>query len=92
MPDYIPDYILNALFILFGLMLLRQLIFFLRRRPHPVPRFLLNALLGLCVLLMANTVGGLFGMGLGLNALTLPAAAALGAPGVALMWALCYLL
>ncbi len=90
MPVQIPDYVLNALFVLVGLLLTRQLLFLLRRCRHPVPRFLLHAVMGLCLLLTANTLGGLFGLGLGLNAVTLPVSAGLGAPGVALLWALRY--
>lgn len=85
-----PDYILNALFVLVGLMLMRQVAALLRHVSRPVPQFFLNAVMGLCLLLTANTVGSLFGVGLGLNAVTLPIAAGLGAPGVALLWALRY--
>lgn len=85
-----PDYIINAMFVLIGLMLLRQLIVLLPHARHPVPRFLINAVMGLSVLLIGNTVGALFGMGLGLNAVTVPVSAGLGVPGVALLWALRY--
>lgn len=86
-----PDYIVKALFVLTGLMLLRRLIALLPRAVHPIARFLINAMMGLCALLLGNTVGSLFGLGLGLNAVTVPVSAGLGVPGVALLWALRYL-
>ena len=46
--------------------------------------------MGLCALLMTNTLGTPFSLSLGLNALTLPAAAGLGIPGVAMLWILRY--
>lgn len=85
-----PAYLTDALFVFVGLLLERQLFVLLRRARHPAGRFALHGLMGLDGLLIANTVGGLFGMGLGLNALTLPVSAGLGLPGVALMWALRY--
>ena len=87
-----PDYIAKALFVVLGLMLQRRL---LALAPHAVragTRLLLNAALGLCALLTANMIGSLFGVGLGLNALTLPVSAGLGIPGVALLWVVRYLL
>lgn len=87
-----PDYILNALFVTVGLALLLRLISLTRRIAHPVPVFFINAVMGLCLLLTANKIGSLFGLGLGLNAVTLPVSAGLGAPGVVLLWALRYLL
>ena len=87
-----PAYVLRALFVLTGLMLLRQLYLILRRTEHAAVRALLHAAMGLAALLMSNTVGALFGVKLGLNALTLPVCAALGVPGTALLWALrCFL-
>ena len=83
-----PTYILRALFVLTGLMLLHVLTAILRRARRPAVRALLHAVMGLAALLMSNTVGDLFGARLGLNALTLPVCAALGAPGTALLWAL----
>lgn len=86
-----PDYILRALFVFTGLLLIRQLIGLLPRARF-VPRALLHAVMGLAGLLIGNTVGALFGLGLGLNAVTLPISAGLGLPGVAALWALRYLL
>lgn len=87
-----PDYFWRALFVLTGLMLLYLMTSILRRTRHPAVRALLHAVMGLASLLTGNTVGGLFGAGLGLNALTLPVCAALGVPGTALLWALrCFL-
>jgi|GEM_PF-6785465 len=87
-----PDYICKALFVLTGLMLLVLLTTILIRTKHAAVRALLHAVMGTVSLLTANTVGGLFGAKLGLNALTLPVCAALGVPGTALLWALrCFL-
>ena len=87
-----PDYMLKALFTLVGLLLLWELFALLRRLKRRSARFAVNSLAGLCTLLLSNTVGTLFGMGIGLNALTLPVCAGLGLPGVALLWALRYIL
>ena len=84
------DPVMKALFVTLGFVLLYQLSTLLPCAARPLPRLLLHAAMGLCALLIANTVGGLFGLGLGLNALTLPVSAALGIPGVALLWALRY--
>ena len=87
-----PDYLCKALFVLTGLMLLYLLTSILLRTKHAAVRALLHAVMGTASLLMANTIGGLFGAKLGLNALTLPVCAALGVPGTALLWALrCFL-
>ena len=83
-----PLYMLKALFVTTGLMLIAVLARLLPRTEHPVPRICVHAVMGLAALLTANAVGGLFGAELGLNALTLPVAAGLGVPGVALLWAL----
>ena len=83
-----PLYILKALFVTAGLMLITVLARLLPRAEHPVPRACVHAVMGLAALLTANAVGALFGAELGLNALTLPVAAGLGVPGVALLWAL----
>jgi len=88
----VPDWFLKALFVVTGLMLQRQLIALLPRAAHPAARFFVNAALGLAALLTANMIGSLFGAGLGLNAVTIPVSAVLGIPGVALMWAVLYLL
>lgn len=85
-----PDYIMKALFVLTGLLFLHKLLQLAPHTPHPLPRFLMSGAAGLTVLLLGNTIGGLFGVGLGLNAVTLPVSAALGVPGVALMWFLRY--
>ena len=87
-----PDYIIRALFVLTGLMLLYELAWICARTAHPAARALLHALMGAASLLTANALGAPFGVGLGLNAVTLPVCAALGAPGTALLWALRYML
>ena len=86
-----PVYVLNALFWLAGLLLICQL-YPLLPRVRFLPRLLIHAVTGLAGLLMANVLGAQFGLGLGLNAITLPVGAGLGVPGVALLWALRYLL
>lgn len=86
-----PDYILNALFVLTGLVLLRQLGALMPSTRRPWVRAMMSGAAGLVMLLLGNTLGSLFGLGLGLNALTLPVSAGLGVPGVILMWALRYL-
>ena len=87
-----PDYVCRALFVLTGLMLVYLLTTILVRTRHAAVRALLHAVMGIASLLTANTVGGLFGAKIGLNALTLPVCAALGVPGTALLWALrCFL-
>ena len=87
------DPILKALFVTLGLALLYHLGALLPdAEEKPVLRLLIHAAAGLDTLLIANTVGALFGLGLGLNALTLPLSAGLGVPGVALLWALRYML
>ena len=87
-----PQYIAQALFIWTGLMLTALLLRLLPDAPGPGLRGLIHAVTGLAALLMANTAGGLFCVGIGLNALTLPVSAGLGVPGVALLWALRYFL
>ncbi len=87
-----PVYVFQAVFVTCGLMLSAELIALRKRTSRPAPRFLIDAGLGVASLLMANAVGGVFGLGLGLNALTVPAAALLGPPGTALLWAIRYLL
>lgn len=86
-----PDYLIKALFVFTGLLLTEQLVTLLPRASFAV-RLLLHAVMGLTGLLMANTVGSLFGLRLGLNAVTLPVAAGLGLPGVAALWTMRYLL
>ena len=87
-----PDWFLKALFVVIGLMLQRQLIALAPHAAHPAARFFVNAAMGLAALLTANMIGSLFGLGLGLNAVTIPVSAVLGVPGVALMWTALYLL
>jgi pro-sigmaK processing inhibitor BofA len=87
-----PDYILKALFVVTGLGLMELLRQLYRRAAAPVWRRLCQGVSGLCALLTANMVGSAFGLGLGLNALTVPVSAALGPAGVALLWALKYFL
>lgn len=86
-----PDYMINALFVLTGLLLLGQMVSLLPHTLRPWVRSLMGSAAGLVALLLGNTLGGLFGLGLGLNAITLPVSAGLGVPGVALLWALRYL-
>ena len=86
-----PDYIARALFVVTGLLLQRQLIKLLPHLRHPAARFPAHAVMGLSALLTANTVGSLFGAGIGLNAVTLPVSAVLGIPGVLLMWIIRFL-
>ena len=86
-----PDYMINALFVLTGLLLLGQLLSLLPHTLRPWVRSLMGSAAGLVALLLGNTLGGLFGLGLGLNAITLPVSAGLGVPGVILLWALRYL-
>ena len=87
-----PDYVLQALFVVTGLLLLRQVWGLLRGTKNPLGRAGLHAVMGLAGLLTANGVGAAFGLGLGLNGLTVPVSAALGVPGVGLLWAVQYLL
>lgn len=86
-----PDYFIKALFVFTGFLLLHRLATLL---PHsrPAGRYILHAVMGISGLLVLNTVGGLFGLNLGLNAVTLPVAAGLGLPGVGALWILRYLL
>lgn len=85
-----PIWILKALFMTAGLGLLHILAELLPYARRPAGRFMIHGTAGLASLLMANTLGALFGLGLGLNALTVPVSAGLGIPGVALMWFLRY--
>jgi len=85
-----PDYMINALFVLTGLLLLGQLFSLLPHIRSLWARALLHASAGIAALLLGNTLGSLFGFSVGLNALTLPVAAGLGAPGAAILWFLRY--
>lgn len=87
-----PAYVWKALFVFVGAVLIWELARLLPAAGRPAPRALLQAVMGLVCLLTGNALGAPFGLGLGLNALTLPVSAGLGAPGVVLMWALRYLL
>ena len=84
--------LLKALLVTLGLALLYQLGDLLPYTRKPLSRCVLHAVMGLTLLLIANAVGSLFGLGLGLNAITLPVSAGLGVPGVALLWAIRYIL
>lgn len=86
-----PDYILKALFVLTGILFLYLLAVLTPHIARRWVRFLMGSAAGLAVLLLGNTVGALFGVGLGLNAITLPVSAGLGVPGVFLLWFLRYL-
>ena len=81
-----PAYLLNAAFVLVGLMLEYELLTILPHAKHIALRAMLHAVSGLAALLIGNRVGSLFGIQLGLNALTIPVAACLGLPGTALLW------
>ena len=83
--------LIKTLFVFIGLLLVRRLMTFLSRARFAA-RLFLHAVMGLAGLLMANAVGGLFGLGLGLNPVTLPVAAGLGLPGVAALWVLRYVI
>lgn len=83
--------LVNTMLVFIGLLLIRRLITLLPRARFAA-RLFLHAVMGLAGLLMANTVGGLFGLGLGLNPVTLPVAAGLGLPGVAALWVLRYVI
>ena len=85
-----PDYMIKALFVLTGLLLLAQIISLLPRVRSLWARALLHAPAGIAALLLGNTLGSLFGLSIGLNALTLPIAAGLGVPGAVLLWFLRY--
>ncbi len=86
-----PEFVWKALFCYVGLFLLAQLAELLRRPMRAALRFLLQAASGLAGLLTANTLAGLVGLGLGVNALTCLASGLLGLPGVGLLFALRYL-
>ena len=88
----LPDFIIKARFVVVGAALLRQLWQLLRRTEHPVPRAAIHSISGLVTLLLGNALGSLAGVGLGVNLLTVPVSAILGAPGVALLWGLRYVL
>ena len=87
-----PDYFLKALFAVVGLMLIERVYALAPHAKGWASRAALHAVTGLAALFTANTTGSLLGLGVGLNTLTLTVSAALGAPGVGLLWAVKYLL
>ncbi len=84
--------VLKALLVTLGLALLYQLSVLLPCAKTHLSRFVVHAVMGLCSLLIANAVGSLFGLGLGLNAFTVPVSVGLGLPGTALLWVIRYIL
>ena len=84
--------IFQGMFMTVGCGLLWRLGWLLRHTERRGVRAVLHGLMGLAALLMGNAAGSLFGLGLGLNGFTLPVSAVLGVPGVALMWAVRYLI
>ena len=88
----ISEPLLNALFVAAGLLLVKMLYGLMGQVRSWPGLAVLHALAGLTLLVTANTLGGLMGLGVGLNRLTLPVSAVLGAPGVGLLWAIKYLL
>ena len=87
-----PEYLLRALFTAAGLGLVLLAYDLIRQVKSWPGRACLHATAGLAALFTANTAGSLLGLGVGLNGLTLPVSAILGAPGVGLLWAVKYLL
>ena len=87
-----PDYVLKAMFVVTGLLLLGQVGQLLRLPMKKFFRFCLHALSGLAGLLTANTLGSLLGLGLGVNAVTCLVSALLGLPGVGLLYGLRWLI
>ena len=87
-----PVYVLKALFVTAGAWLIRSARDLAGETARPWARWALHALAGLAALLTGNALGELKGLGVGLNGLTAGVSALLGAPGVALLWAVKYLL
>ena len=87
-----PDYALKALFVAVGALALWQSHSIMMKTKDWLARAGLHAAMGLTALLMANCLGALFDAGVGLNRLTVPVSAALGVPGMGLLWAVKYLL
>lgn len=87
-----PDYVLKALFVLSGILLVSMAAELLRRPMGFWSRAGLHALSGLAGLLTANTLGALVGVGLGVNGITCLVSAVLGLPGVGLLYGLRYLI
>ena len=88
----IPDYILKALFVTAGLLLIKQTYGLMGHATRFWSRTALHAVTGVAALFTANSAGSLLGLGVGLNELTLPVSAILGTPGVVLLWSVKYLL
>lgn len=88
----IPDYVLQALFVGLGALVLWLAHGMMQKTEGWLPRAGLHAVMGLTALLCANCVGTLSGLEVGLNRLTLPVSALLGVPGVGLLWTVRYLL
>lgn len=86
-----PDYVLKAMFVLAGFVLLWLVYDLLKGTEKKLFRGFLHAMAGLAGLLTANTLGSLVGVGLGVNLVTCLVSAALGLPGVGLMFGLRYL-
>ena len=87
-----PDYVLQALFMGVGLLVLVLSHGMIKKTEKWLPRAGLHGLMGLTALLCANCLGSLAGLELGLNRLTLPVSALLGVPGVGFLWVVRYLL
>lgn len=87
-----PDYVLKAMFVVTGVLLLTQAAELLRQPMKKFFRFCLHALSGFAGLLTANTLGSLLGLSLGVNAVTCLVAALLGLPGVGLLYGLRWLI
>jgi SigmaK-factor processing regulatory protein BofA. len=83
-----PDYVLKALLVLTGLVLITVLLDIVRRPVRRAVRFAANAVMGLTALLITNALFSLMGQNLGLNWVTCGVSAVLGLPGVALLWGL----
>ncbi len=88
----VPEPVLKALFVTVGLGLVKLAYDLVRQVKSWPGRAILHALAGVTLLLTANALGSLAGLGVGLNRLTLPVSAVLGTPGVGLLWAMKYLL
>jgi hypothetical protein len=54
----------------------------LKKHPHPIRGWLGSCAQGLCALAAVNVAGGITGVSLGVNALSLATSALLGFPGV----------
>ena len=88
----IPDNVLKALCAGVGLVFIWRAGALAGQVKSWKGRTALHAASGLAALFTGDLVGALAGLGVGLNALTLAMSAVLGVPGVALAWAVKYLL